>query len=62
MSDSKKNVALALNTVLALISLMILVTAIKGDSMLRIALASAGFLIFAGLSTALLISKSKAKA
>ena len=62
MSDSKKNVALALMTGLMLISLLILLTAIKGDNMLRIVLASVGFLGFAGLLAAVVFSKSKAKA
>jgi hypothetical protein len=49
-------------TVLVLISLVILVTAIKGDNMLRIVLAGAGFLTLGGLLTGLLISKSRANA
>jgi len=62
MSDSKKNIALALVSGLALVSFLILMTAIKGDNLLRIGLAGVGFLGFAGLLTTLLISKSKAKA
>lgn len=62
MSASKQNVALTLISGLALVSFLILMTAIKGDNMLRIALAGVGFLGFGGMLTALLISRFKAKA
>ena len=62
MNDSKKNIVVVLLSGLALSSFLILMTAIKGDNMLRIVLASVGFLGFCGLLTALLISKSRARA
>jgi hypothetical protein len=62
MNDSKKKLTLVPLSLLALVSFLILMTAIKGDNTLRIVLASVGFLGFGGLLTAALISRSKAKA
>jgi len=59
MNASQQTFILLLLTALAMASLAILITAIKGDNMLRIALAGAGFLTFGGLLTALLIARSK---
>jgi hypothetical protein len=62
MNDSKQKLTLVPLSLLALVSFLILMTAIKGDNTLRIVLASVGFLGFGGLLTAVLISRSKAKA
>jgi hypothetical protein len=43
-----------------LASFLVLVTAFKGDSVLRIALAAGGFLGFGGLYVALLVSRKRA--
>ena len=56
MTASKKNVPLALISLAVLASCAILVTALKGDSMLRIALAAGGFVGFGGLLVALLVA------
>ena len=62
MNSSKQNVAMVLVSGLALASFLVLMTAIKGDNTLRTVLAGGGFLGFGGLLTALLITKSKARA
>ena len=62
MNNSKKTIPFVLMFGLAMGSFLILMTAIKGDNMLRIVLASVGFLGFAGLLAAVVVSKSKAKA
>ena len=62
MNSSKQNVAMVLVSGLALASFLVLMTAIKGDNTLRTVLAAGGFLGFGGLLTALLVSKSKARA
>ena len=64
MSTSKKNYSLALMLMsfAMLASFLILVNALKGDSALRIALATGGFLGFAGLYVAVLVSRKRATA
>jgi hypothetical protein len=63
MSASRQYPLLVLVSVCALIvSLVVLMTAIKGDNTLRMVLAGVGFLIFGGLLAALVVSKSKANA
>jgi hypothetical protein len=61
MNDSKHYVAVTLVSGLAMTSFLVLMTALKGDNTLRIVLASVGFVGFAGLMAALLVSKIKAR-
>lgn len=62
MSAPKKNYSLALTLMFfaMMASFLILVTAIKGDSVLRIVLAAGGFLVFCGLYVAVLVAGKRA--
>jgi hypothetical protein len=59
MNASKKNHMLVAMSGLPLASFLILMTAIKGDSVLRIVLASVGFVGFVGLYVALLVASKR---
>ena len=61
MSPSKQYPMVVLMSVFAMVvSLVVLLTAIKGDNTLRMVLAGVGFLIFGGLLAAILVAKSRA--
>ena len=61
MSPSKQYPVVVLISIFAMVvSLAVLMTALKGDNTLRMVLAGVGFLIFGGLLAAVLVSKSKA--
>ena len=63
MSDSKQyTVATLLSVSAVVVSLAVLLTALKGDNTLRILLAGVGFLGFSGLAAAVVFAKSRAKA
>ena len=63
MSASKQYPLVVLLSIFALVvSLVVFMTAIKGDNTLRMVLAGVGFLIFGGLLAAVVVSKSKANA
>ena len=61
MSNSKKNfvVVSMLMSAALLVTFLIFVAALKGDSVLRMVLAGGGFLGFAGLYLALLIANKR---
>jgi len=62
VSASKQNLPLFLMTAILMASFLVWVEAIKGDSTLRIVLASVGFIGFAGLQVALLVARKRAAA
>jgi len=59
MNTSKKTVIFMLMSAVLLASFLVFVAALKGDSTLRIVLASGGFLGFAGLYAALLVANKR---
>jgi hypothetical protein len=61
MSDPKHKIVPVLATGMLFGSFLVLMTALKGDNMLRIGLAAGGFLGFASLYVALLVARSRAQ-